>query len=141
MKKKEIKVGANIFVIQDEKLLLGKRKNVAGEGQWGLPGGHLEYKEGLKSAATRELKEETNLEAEELVFVNLVNDPQESEHYIQIGFLAGEVNGELKNMEPEKCSEWKWFEIESLPDNIFYGHRKQIDALLKEGVDFWDSEN
>lgn len=57
------KIGVNIFVIKDEKLLLGKRKNVYGDGSWALPGGHLEHGEEIKHAGKRELFEETNLTA------------------------------------------------------------------------------
>ena len=42
-------------------LLLGRRAFSPGKGQWGLPGGFMELNETLEEAATRELKEETNL--------------------------------------------------------------------------------
>ena len=80
-------VGINIFVIRDGKLLLGKRKNVAGDGEWGLPGGHLENHESMLGAAARELREETNLQASKFRFANLVNDSQGEKHYLQIGFV------------------------------------------------------
>jgi 8-oxo-dGTP diphosphatase len=67
-------VGVNIFVVRDGKLLLGKRKNVYGNGEWGLPGGHLESGETMVQAAARELDEETGLFARDFSFVNLVND-------------------------------------------------------------------
>jgi 8-oxo-dGTP diphosphatase len=31
-------------------------------------------------------------------------------------------------MEPDKCSEWKWFEKDNFPDNVFL----PIKNLLKE---------
>ncbi len=46
-------VGVNVFVIKDGKLLLGKRKNISGDGEWGLPGGHLEKNEKMEDGATR----------------------------------------------------------------------------------------
>ena len=56
-------------MVKNGKLLLGKRKNIYGAGTWGLPGGHLEFKEAMKTAASRELMEETGLKAENLEFV------------------------------------------------------------------------
>lgn len=134
-------VGANIFVLRGDKLLLGKRKNVYGADSWGLPGGHLEYKENMKSAATRELLEETGLVAEDFEFVNLVNDLRQDEHYLQVGFLAKGISedDQPKIMEPEKCEQWQWFDLDNLPEPIFIGHQEQIRAF-KEKKYFADSE-
>ncbi len=35
------KVGVGILLIQDGKILMGKRKSSHGEGRWAPPGGHL----------------------------------------------------------------------------------------------------
>ncbi|NQU82420.1 MAG: NUDIX domain-containing protein [Parcubacteria group bacterium] len=132
-------VGANVFVLRKNSLLLGKRKNIYGDGSWGLPGGHLEYKEEMKEATRRELKEETGLDATDFQFVNLVNDTRQDEHYLQVGFLAKDVvdDKEPKLMEPDRCEEWKWFDLDNLPENIFVGHIKQIQAF-KENRYFID---
>ena len=134
-------VGANVFVVRDNKILLGERKNAYGAGSWGLPGGHLEYKENMKEVARRELKEETDLEANSFEFVNLINDTRQDEHYLQIGFLAKGVdeNIEPKLIEPDKCKEWQWFDLNNLPANIFKGHVEQIKAF-KENKYFVDGK-
>ncbi len=132
-------IGINIFVIRDDALLLGKRKGAAGEGMWGLPGGHLEMGESMLDAAARELKEETSLQCSEFKFVGLANDNgRPDKHYVQAGFLAENCTGEVKLMEPEFCSEWQWFPLKALPENIFFGHTKQIELFLK-GLLFGDS--
>jgi 8-oxo-dGTP diphosphatase len=131
-------IGINVFVVRDDKLLLGKRKNTAGEGQWGLPGGHLELEENMLDTAARELKEETSLTAKSFRFLNLVNDNAgNTRHYIQVGFLAEDVAGEVQLMEPERCSEWRWFPLDSLPENISFGHKKQTELFLA-GTPFAD---
>jgi 8-oxo-dGTP diphosphatase len=125
-------IGINVFVVRNKKLLLGKRKNVYGAGTWGLPGGHLEQGEGMKEAAARELGEETGLEAKGFKFAGLINDVREDEHYIQVGFLAEDTGNKgaiLK--EPERCYEWRWFDLDDLPQEIFPGHTKQIQAFRK----------
>jgi 8-oxo-dGTP diphosphatase len=128
-------VGANVFVIQDGKLLLGKRKSEYHDGEWGLPGGHLENREKILDAAKRELEEETGLIAESCVFALAENDiRQDNNHYIHFGFLVEKVSGTLENKEPDKCYEWKYFELDSLPSPLFIGHKKLIEAFLRKDV-------
>ena len=130
--------GINVFVVRNRKLLLGKRKNVYGAGTWGLPGGHLEYGEGMKEAAARELGEETGLKADELKFVALINDVREDEHYLQIGFLAKDTGDKEPILnETERCYEWRWFDLDNLPQEIFPGHIREIQ-IFKKGSYFSD---
>ncbi len=132
-----IGVGVNNFVIKDNKVLLGKRAgNRSGSGLWNLPGGHLEFGEHLIEGASRELFEETGLIAKESHFVQLINSPDQDQfHYIQINFLVTKWEGEPTLKEPDKCSEWKWFDLDNLPEDIFYAH-KQFFHALKEGKNF-----
>jgi len=131
----DFRVGVNVFVVHDGKLLLGKRINVFGAGTWALPGGHLEQGEKLTDGAARELMEETGLTAEHFEFANIVNNPsKEGRHYLQIGFEAKNIQGEPENKEPERCEEWRWFDLSALPENIFPNHKKQIELFVaKEG--------
>lgn len=133
-------IGINVFVIKEGKLLLGRRKGGYGEGEWGLPGGHLETGENMIDAARRELVEETSLKANKFSFVNLVNDPNTFKHYIQVGFLAEEVGGDVTLLEPDKCSGWEWFPLDALPEVIFSGHRKQIE-LFKDKMLFGEESS
>jgi len=126
-------VGANIFIVKDGKLLLGKRKNVYGAGTWGLPGGHLEFGENMEKAAARELEEETGIKAKKFTFANLINDLHDDQHYLQVGFLAqGVENVEPVLKEPDKTEEWKWFDLNNLPKEIFPSHIKQIQAFQEK---------
>ena len=124
-------IGINIFIIRDGKLLLGKRKNASGEGDWGLPGGHLEVNEGFKEAAARELMEETGMTAKDFVFKNVVNQPNNSKHYIQVGFEAVSPMGDPELKEPDRCEAWEWFNIDNLPSNVFFAHTEQIKNYIQ----------
>lgn len=127
-------IGVNVLVVRDGKLLLGKRKNISGDGTWGLPGGHLEVEEGMRTAAERELMEETGLRAESFDFSNIVRDMDTSHRYIQIGFVAQGVSGEVSLNEPDRCAEWRWFPLGELPKDQFPPHIKQINNFLNKSL-------
>ena len=137
MEKFITKIGVNVFVFKDGKLLLGKRIGKVGYDTWCLPGGHLEFGEHFSKAAARELKEETGLMATELEFIQLLNQPKLSQHYVHINFLAKRWTGEPKVTEPDKFAEWSWFNLDHLPEEIFEGHEQFIPAFI-EKVNFVD---
>ncbi|HBU27692.1 TPA: hypothetical protein DEB00_01075 [Candidatus Uhrbacteria bacterium] len=126
------RVGVNTFVVRDNRLLLGKRKNVYRSGTWALPGGHLEPGERLEDAAARELLEETGLVGKEWMFANIVNDRRSTQHYIQIGFVAQHTIGEPFVCEPDRCEAWKWFSLDALPSEIFPPHIVQIQLFREK---------
>jgi len=134
-------IGVAIFVIRDNKILLEKRKGGYGDGSWGTPGGHLEYGEKIKDAASRELFEETGMICNSFDFLNIVHDPDFSNgrHYVHISFLAKEVQGEPILKEPEECYEWQWFDLNNLPKNTIICSKLQIEAFL-EKKNFVDSK-
>eukprot|EP00968_Pinguiococcus_pyrenoidosus_P013985 scaffold1272_cov250-Pinguiococcus_pyrenoidosus.AAC.77 len=77
-------------------------------------GGHLEKHESWRTCATRELKEETDLEIPEdsmsFVWVDNSDMPEEAKHYTTIFLLAPLPEGSSppQNMEPNKCDGWEW---------------------------------
>lgn len=58
------KLGVSACIFKDKRVLLAERTKPPFDGVWSLPGGHVEFGETLKAAATRELMEETGVEAE-----------------------------------------------------------------------------
>lgn len=130
----QVKIGVNVFLVRDGKILLGKRIGKSGYGTWGLPGGHFEYGESLAEAAKRELKEETGMVAKELEFLHIINDPREKSHYVHINFLAKNCSGEPELTEPDYFEEWRWFSIEDLPEDVYTGHKGFVPAFLKKQI-------
>ncbi len=94
----------------------------------------MEPDEKMVDGAKRELEEETGLKGE-VEFANLSNDDEKRENpYLHVGFLAKNIQGEPKLMEPERFYEWRWFPLDDLPENIFIGHRKQVKAFLSKEI-------
>jgi 8-oxo-dGTP diphosphatase len=126
---KTINVSCDIFVLKDGQLLLGIRKGKYGAGDWGLPGGHLEWGEKLLDCAKRELQEETGLVAQEIELFTLSDEPRVDEHYIHFGFILSSFSGTPKVMEPDRCEKWEFFDLNELPVNLFNPHVQLIENL------------
>lgn len=129
---KKINIGCNVLVFKKGRLLLGKRKNCTGEGTWGLPGGHLNFGEDLIEAGRRELLEEVGIKTGELELVSVTEGVKgKDKHYIQVNFLLDNFKGKHKLLEPEKCEEWRYFELTDLPE-LFPPHKSIIQAYLEK---------
>lgn len=119
-----IKVGVGLYLLNNKRqLLLGLRKSPHGNGTWCPPGGHLEYGESFAEAAIRETREETGLDIklQDVKVCGVTNDffQESGKHYVTIHLRADTYTGEPILCEPEKCAEWQWFDLQSLPENIF----------------------
>lgn len=133
------KVGIGVMIFKDGKVLLGKRKNSHGAGEYAFPGGHFEYMESFDQCAKREVKEETEMEIENVRFLRLSNlKSYAPKHYVDIGMIADWKSGEPKIMEPEKIEGWNWYNIDNLPEPLFFTIPSYIEAY-KTGKNFWDA--
>lgn len=112
---------AAVLIVNNNKVLLGKRLSKHGHGKWAPPGGKLDYFETLEQCAIRETYEETGLTVKNLKQIyttdNIFKD--ENFHSISVFFITKDFEGEPKAMEPEKCEEWKWFDYNNLPEDLF----------------------
>ncbi|MGQ4807532.1 RNA pyrophosphohydrolase [Candidatus Entotheonellaceae bacterium PAL068K] len=57
-------VGVAVIVMQEDRIVLGRRARGLYQGAWCIPCGYVEYAEDVRQAAQRELQEETGLLAE-----------------------------------------------------------------------------
>ena len=134
-------LGVGVMIIKEGKILLGLRNQnkekasseLQGQGTWTMPGGKVEFMEKLVDAAKRELEEETSLKATKLDLLCISDDMTNTAHYVTVRFIVREYTGEAKAMEPETILEWKWFDLNDLPTNLYNPSKKCIEKY-KEGI-------
>ncbi|MES2668327.1 MAG: NUDIX domain-containing protein [Patescibacteria group bacterium] len=125
------KVGVGILIVKDGTVLIGKRLGSHGGGTWQIPGGHLEFGHSFEETALREAEEETGLT--HLVIEGLIcviYDRVYDKHFVTIGMLATWKSGEPFAAEPEKASDWQWFDPEQLPEPMFLPSKGVIEHWL-----------
>lgn len=132
MDKPRVKVGVGVLILNKNKILLGKRISGHNKGTWQSAGGHLEFGERFEECVIREVKEETGLMIKNIKQVVATNDifPNDKKHYVTVFFVCKFKKGVPKPLEPDKCSEWRWFDKGNLPKNLFLPYDK-IVSLLK----------
>ncbi len=90
-----------VVCLRGDEVLLIQRGTPPRMGEWSLPGGRIEPGEPAKTAALRELREETGVQAELVGLVDVVDAIFENRagdritrHYVLIDFAARWVSGE-----------------------------------------------
>lgn len=122
-------VGIGVMILKNEKVLLGKRKNAHGEGEYAFPGGHLEFGESFATCAKRETKEEAGIEISNIRFLLLSNiKTWANKHYVHISLIADWKHGEPKILEPEKNEGWSWYSLDKLPSPMFESCKQTFEA-------------
>jgi 8-oxo-dGTP diphosphatase len=119
----------------ETKVLLIERKNKPYKGCWAFPGGFVNIDETAEDAARRELKEETNLEIENVwqvgAFSKVDRDPRE--RVITIAFYAI-VYGERSVSGSDDASRARWFSLNKLPELAFDHADILNEAMIKARV-------
>lgn len=119
------KVVPAVYIVfrRDDKVLLLKRANTGyRDGEYSMPSGHFDGGESALTAAVREAKEETDIELnpQNLTLVHTQHRlADEGDHErLNLFFAVTKWSGEPKNVEPDKCSELRWFALDDLPSNM-----------------------
>lgn len=132
----KVGVSCEMIVVDNNKVLMGKRGNVFGEGSWAFPGGHLKHNEKIEDCARREIKEEVGIMPKNIKLIGIVSDllsdKKQKRHYIRFIFVINKFEGIVENREPEKCESWEWFDTKNLPKPVFVGHVKPLEMFLSK---------
>ncbi len=129
----DVGVGTAIVILNDQlQILLGKRKGAHQAGVWACPGGWLDRSDKrTEEAVIREALEETGLIIGDVGGFMWTTEDHPDFRTVTLYHITDDFQGEPKVMEPEKCEEWRWFDLDQLPDSLFPGMQDVI-AELKE---------
>lgn len=123
-----------------KEVLLALRKNTGyNDGEYELPGGHVDEGEDLMNAMIREAYEELKikLKLEDLHIEHILH------HYkgnrLKFIISSEKYEGNLEIGEAEKCEKLEWFNIEDLPENLDKRTKKVIKEI--ENNIFYDNSD
>jgi 8-oxo-dGTP pyrophosphatase MutT (NUDIX family) len=125
------------------KILLSRRANTGyKDGFYSMVAGHLEGDEPLAVALAREAKEEAGIDIDpkDLRLVTTMHLRSEikgttDDERVTFYFETNKYSGELQNMEPHKCDEVEWFDLNDLPEPII-GHVAVAIENAKKGISY-----
>lgn len=123
MPKERFKVVPAVYLIvkNDNKILLSLRENTGYmDGYYSLVAGHLDGNEPARFACIREASEEAgmNLKMNDLKPGCIMHRLTPERECIDIFFIVEDYDGNLENMEPNKCGGLKYFDADNLPHNL-----------------------
>lgn len=126
--------GVGLFVFNENKEVLMQLRT--DYNAWGFPGGAMELGESFEDVAIRELKEETNLEIDELELIKVLSGKDTYREYpngdklydITAIFVVKRFHGELK-INDDESKKLDWFNIDKLPDNLSEHTRNYINKF------------
>lgn len=135
---KKMGIGFGVMILRDGKVLLGKRHEdpkkassfLHGEGSWTMPGGKLDFGESFEKGAEREVVEETGIKIKSLKVISVSNDIVSDAHFVTIGLLCQDFEGEAQVREPDEITEWQWFPIDQPPKPLFFPSEKILKNYL-----------
>lgn len=119
---------ATVFFNPAGQILLGHRICEHGNDTWSVPGGHLELFETPYECGVREASEEVGVTITDMVEDGYTNDFffDTNKHYITLFFKVIDYVGDIVNLEPDKCDEWRWFDMDELPSNLLEPLREYL---------------
>ncbi|HXF28290.1 MAG TPA: NUDIX domain-containing protein [Chlamydiales bacterium] len=131
-----VPIGVGILIMKEGKVLMLKRayKNWG----FGVVAGELEKGESLRQSIVRHAKKEVgiNIQENDVRFLCVVHYKTQNakEAPVVFFFTTEKWVGEPFNKEPERHSEWGWFDIHQHPDHLAPGEKLVLDAYKNRGI-------
>ncbi len=118
-----IGMSCGAFILNDkgELLLMKRNKNCRNTAwYWTIPWWGVRFWETLEDSLIRETMEEVwvriNIKWLLWIWDDIMKDIEQ--HWIAVSYLCEIEDGQVKNSEPDKCDELKWFSLDNLPERI-----------------------
>lgn len=103
----------------NEVLLLRRFQTGYEDGNYSVIAGHLDGDEEVVAAAVREAREEAGIELDPAdVQVVGVMHRRSNDERVDFFVTASRWAGVVTNMEPDKCDDLSWFDLDELPPNV-----------------------
>ncbi len=131
-------VASYLVLLQNNKVLLSKRSNTGYMDEWySLVAGHVEDNETFSQALIREVKEEIGIDVsiKDIKHCHVMHrhSSLDGSQRVDAFFLVEAIRGKIVNLEPHKCSQLEWFDLDNLPNNIIpYVKLALRNTLLKK---------
>lgn len=127
---KEVR-GVGVLVVRNAKILLGLRIGAHGANTWAPPGGKEDEEyENPTAIVDRELGQETGLKAYAYKQGPVLTTYFEELHQVHRSMFieaAVPTTDEPQLLEPNKCLEWRWFDWDALPVNLFPPFKQLVE--------------
>lgn len=130
--RKPVKATVGAVIEGPRGVLLALRNHPPFEGYWCLPGGHIEFGEGVEAALHREIREETGLSVTEERFLGYFTEyfPELRWHAVALMFVV-RVEGSEERQESE-VKELRWFSREELKEmGLAFRHGEVVRRYLE----------
>ena len=116
---KESEVGIVACLNDEQQFLILRRSDIDDrEGQWTMPGGHIDPDDGsIESGAVRELREEASLTCK-ISDLTYLGSPKEKKYYFLTLKWSGDVNVDKPNPKTDEIEhdDYKWATIKEIKD-------------------------
>jgi 8-oxo-dGTP pyrophosphatase MutT (NUDIX family) len=125
---------SHLVLISDGKILLSRRFNTGWQdGNYSVVAGHLDGNETFLQAMVREAREEAGigLRPQDLEVCHVMHRRVPGAERIDFFIRARKWEGEPRILEPGKCDDLCWFELEKLPANTIPYIRQAIGCIAK----------